>query len=273
MSRKFNLEYHYPHHTGAAAYPSASQSICAAIGKGLFFHRMSSVVLILSIFGLTSFWISHTAGLLASCVLVAAVVFKIVVLMTLGVQFEYRMDANWRNYANTRMAPFTYMSQSKCLWEVIGSTGGFDRKYNAGCSVHVQRKNVRVAYSVPFPFKPNVKAYTLYLPDVKFVFLPDCVYMVKEASCTAVRYELIKWASSMTTFVESRAPEDSQVVGRTWQYVNKKGGPDRRFSHNPMFVECSYGELSVNFSCYRHVKLLLSGTKASECIMRLNATR
>ena len=28
-------------------------------------------------------------------------------------------------------------------------------------------------------------------------------------------------------------PSDATVVGQTWQYVNKDGGPDRRFAHNP----------------------------------------
>ena len=77
----------------------------------------------------------------------------------------------------------------------------------------------------------------------------------------------------MTRFVESSAPEDSQVVDQTWQYVNKKGGPDRRFSYNPMLVVCSYGEMEVNFANRRRAKLMLSGTRVSEGIMRLPPSR
>lgn len=271
MSAKvFKLEYRYPQNTGASAYPKAATDICEAISKSLFWHRTTSVILILSIFALAVFFFSRgAAGIAALSVFVVAVVFKVIVLATMGVGLEYKMDQNWRNFANTRMAPFTYMSKSKRLWEVTSSSGGYDRKYHAGCSVQVQRKEIRVVYSVPFPFKPSVNAYTLYLPDRKFVFLPDCVYMIQGSSCEALHYEHINWSSSMTIFIESSAPEDSQVVGQTWQYVNKKGGPDRRFSYNPMLVECSYGRLDVNFANRRRAELMLSGTKVAASIMRL----
>ena len=272
-AKSFNLQYRYPQNTGATAYPTAAHDICASISSGLSWHRATSVILILSIIGLAAFFISRGAGIAAFCFFVVAAILKIVILATMGVRLEYRMDQNWRNYANTRMAPFTYMSKSKRLWEVTSSSGGYDRKYNAGCSVQIQRKDVRVEYSVPFPFKPNVKAYTLYLPDLKFVFLPDCIYVINGSACSAIHYEHVKWVMNMTRFVESKAPEDSQVVDRTWQYVNKKGGPDRRFSYNPMFVVCSYGELVVNFANCRHVKLMLSGTSVSEGIMRLPTSR
>jgi hypothetical protein len=34
-------------------------------------------------------------------------------------------------------------------------------------------------------------------------------------------------------FIEDEGvPGDAKMVGETWRYVNKKGGPDRRFSNN-----------------------------------------
>ena len=36
-----------------------------------------------------------------------------------------------------------------------------------------------------------------------------------------------------TRFVESsNVPRDATIVGKTWQYVNKSGGPDRRYKNN-----------------------------------------
>jgi len=50
----------------------------------------------------------------------------------------------------------------------------------------------------------------------------------------------------LVAFVESDSvPSDSQVIGQTWRYVNKKGGPDRRFSSNPQIPIAKYGELTV----------------------------
>lgn len=45
-------------------------------------------------------------------------------------------------------------------------------------------------------------------------------------------------------FVEEESvPKDAVVVGRTWRYVNKKGGPDRRFKDNYQIPICSYEQL------------------------------
>src|SRR5262249_54596000 len=39
------------------------------------------------------------------------------------------------------------------------------------------------------------------------------------------------------------APSDAEIVGTTWRYVNKSGGPDRRFNGNSQLPICRYGEL------------------------------
>ena len=49
-----------------------------------------------------------------------------------------------------------------------------------------------------------------------------------------------------TRFIESESvPRDAQVVGQTWKYVNKSGGPDKRFKDNRQLPICLYGELEL----------------------------
>jgi hypothetical protein len=49
--------------------------------------------------------------------------------------------------------------------------------------------------------------------------------------------------SNVTRFIESDIlPHDAQVVDYTWQYVNKNGGPDRRFNNNRKLPICIYSE-------------------------------
>jgi hypothetical protein len=75
-------------------------------------------------------------------------------------------------------------------------------------------------------------------------------------------------------FVEHGSlPKDSQQVGSTWQYVNKKGGPDRRFNNNRQIPIMQYGMIAFSsnsglqalFMCSRpdaanSFRDLLSGT-------------
>lgn len=243
--------------------------ICEQLGKGLALHQTTSILLIVSLIGLLGYFIAPGIAVFFGIVTASMIVLKVVVLQTMAVQFNYAIDQNWRNFANTRMAPFTYMAKCQRIWEVLNSQGGYDRKYNAGCNVQVSRKAIRVVNSLPFPFKANVNGYAIHLNDRKFVFLPDCVYMIQGSEFTALHYEHIKWRIATTRFVESSAPSDARIVGQTWQYVNKKGGPDRRFSCNPQLYECLYGEFEVNFANQRRAKFLLSGTRMVEGMMRL----
>lgn len=57
----------------------------------------------------------------------------------------------------------------------------------------------------------------------------------------AVDYQTLRIEIGATNFIESEAvPRDAQVVGSTWQYVNKDGSPDRRFNYNRQIPICSY---------------------------------
>ena len=269
----FDLDYRWPQNQGASAFPRESAEICKQLESAIALHQTTSVLLILSILGLLSFFVSQTGGIVAVGILVLMVILKVWVVTANGVRLNYTMDQNWKNYANTRMAPFTYMAKCVQVWEVTSSTShyGQEKKYHAGCGQSINRRKVNVDHSFPFPFKTNVNGYVLNLNEVKFVFLPDCVYAIKGGKCCALPYEQIKWQIGMTSFVESDgAPPDSQVVGQTWQYVNKSGGPDRRFRYNPQFPICRYGELTISFSRMGSATLQLSGTKMAEGIMRLN---
>lgn len=66
-----------------------------------------------------------------------------------------------------------------------------------------------------------------------FIFFPDRLLVVDKNAVGAVNYGLLKIDIRQTRFIEEGAvPEDAKVVDHTWQFVNKGGGPDRRFNNN-----------------------------------------
>ncbi len=79
---------------------------------------------------------------------------------------------------------------------------------------------------------------TLYL-------FPDRVLVYESGKVGAVGYDQLRVAVAQTKFVESSVPSDARVVDRTWQYVNKKGGPDRRFANNRELPICLYDEVHL----------------------------
>ena len=61
------------------------------------------------------------------------------------------------------------------------------------------------------------------------------------------KYNNLEFNIFDSTYVESGIiPKDAKVIHYTWKYVNKKGGPDKRFKDNRKLPVCDYGGLIVN---------------------------
>ena len=47
---------------------------------------------------------------------------------------------------------------------------------------------------------------------------------------------------------EEGVPSDAEVVGHTWRFVNKSGGPDRRFNNNRQIPKVLYLQMRLRSS-------------------------
>jgi hypothetical protein len=109
----------------------------------------------------------------------------------------------------------------------------YDYKTHAGASTLVERKAVQITNAAPPKVKTNIAVpripggcQTLYL-------FPDRMLVFDGRKFGAVGYEQMAVETGKTRFIEEEGvPADSEVVGSTWRYVNKSGGPDRRFNDN-----------------------------------------
>ena len=78
------------------------------------------------------------------------------------------------------------------------------------------------------------------------VFLPDKLFVIQKSSVGALNYSDIETYAHTTRFIEiEKVPGDASVVGNTWEYVNKSGGPDKRFKDNRELPICLYGEIEL----------------------------
>ena len=65
-------------------------------------------------------------------------------------------------------------------------------------------------------------------------------------------------------FIEREAvPTDALIVDRTWQYVNRDGGPDRRFLSNAEIPIAMYGELALTSPGGINARLQISDPKVA----------
>lgn len=95
--------------------------------------------------------------------------------------------------------------------------------------------------------KANLEIASFKAKKETLIFLPDKLFIMQKSKIGALNYSDIISSSHTTRFIESEGvPKDSQVVGQTWKYVNKSGGPDRRFKDNRQIPICLYGELELS---------------------------
>jgi hypothetical protein len=142
----------------------------------------------------------------------------------------------------------THLSAAQGLWRVVqaGLTANpYQRKVNAGAGVVLRRIAAKAHLIGPKILITNVAVPTVVAGKLSIHFLPDRVLVRDQKRFTDIAYAAIGVSASSTRFIESSipVPRDAQQVGTTWQYVNKSGGPDRRFKNNRQLPIMKYEEL------------------------------
>lgn len=128
---------------------------------------------------------------------------------------------------------FDLLAECERAWHIEASGDVVDRKRTAGASEVVRRKAILLAKSPPTWLATNVEVPTIPVGRQSLLFLPDFLLVVGQDGAGAVPYAQLEIEREQARFIEGEQfPRDAEVVDRTWKYVNKKGGPDRRFNDN-----------------------------------------
>ena len=116
------------------------------------------------------------------------------------------------------------------------------------------------------PFvKTNIETIAVYVGRQTLYFFPDKVLVFDRDGVGAVSYNQLFVNVGNRQVVENEAvPRDALVVGKTWKYVNKSGGPDRRFKGNTEIPVCLYENLSFTSHSGLNELLQLSKTGYGE---------
>jgi len=95
-------------------------------------------------------------------------------------------------------------------------------------------------------------------------FLPDTILYQDGVGYGAIAYSDLRLAQGFTRFIENGGvPADATVVDHTWRYVNKNGGPDRRFNNNRQLPVLQLGVLVLTSSKGLNIQLNTSNPQQS----------
>ena len=210
----------------------------------------ASITLKLNKLSTIGLWVTGIWGFGSPIMFLFAAAFlalKIYVKTKGSIDLDYSIDDDQQPQINERMKPMIKITECAKVWRIMQTSKVIDKKYASGASNTVSRAACNATTKAPFPFKANVQVASFKAGKETLLFLPDKLFIIQGSKIGALNYFDISSNTHTTRFIESESvPRDSQIVGHTWKYVNKSGGPDKRFKDNRQLPICLYGELELS---------------------------
>lgn len=159
---------------------------------------------------------------------------------------EYKLDKPTLDHWNIINQALHTLAKSQSIWRITTLDPTYDWKRNAGANSLLNRVKVTLAQTPALYIASNFTPHCLHIGDQYLFFFPDRIYVHQNGIYGAIEYDSLNISTGETQFIESETPpRDAQIVGSTWQYINKSGGPDRRFSVNPQLPIALYGAIEL----------------------------
>ena len=190
---------------------------------------------------------------------VAGIALKFYTLTWGKISLDYEMDDYSLNIHMNMVNGWKTVLSSDKLWQVVQAGASIDRKKSSGASMLVNRKPFTISQNTPTYIKLDTEVIRLKLYKETLVFLPDKILVLNKKKIGALSYEDITIKVSPTNFIESdKVPKDAEIVGSTWEKVNKNGTPDMRYKGNRELPICKYGEISITSTNGLNILLQIS---------------
>ena len=175
------------------------------------------------------------------------IILKIFVRTKGTIDLNYTIDIDQQPLVDKQMKPALKITQCAKVWRIMQTSKVINKKYASGANAAIDRHLCKVSTKAPFPFRANLQVASFKSGGETLLFLPDKLFIIQGNKIGALNYNDISTHAHLTNFVEDESvPTDSKIVGRTWKYVNKSGGPDKRFKDNKQLPICLYGELELS---------------------------
>jgi hypothetical protein len=166
-----------------------------------------------------------------------------------SVRISLKLNRTAETISEVLSEAFSELKGCESIWSISAQAYTNDWKRNAGATTLNQRDRTWLQFSRPNCVRGKIIVPTIKLGSAILYFFPDSILVISKKSVAALHYRDLEFSHSVTAFIEnSRVPRDALVVGQTWRFVNKSGGPDRRFNFNKQLPICRYGEMDFGSS-------------------------
>jgi hypothetical protein len=159
-------------------------------------------------------------------------------------EINFSLDQESAEQFRARQQALSVLSSCARIWVVNTSASNADAKRNAGAYTLISRGPAAVGNLPTKGFKCSLPIPSIRANNIVLHFLPDQI-LIYTGRYGSISYAQLLIEVRSTRFSETKPiPGDSRRIDTTWQYVNKSGGPDRRFNNNRQIPVLEYGEVT-----------------------------
>ncbi|MBT1511779.1 DUF4236 domain-containing protein [Bradyrhizobium sp. SRL28] len=182
-----------------------------------------------------------------------------------AISLDYDLSAEELGQFEALARAFDALAHSSNVWRIPLEKQEADWKRNAGAAKLVERKSISLTRGNPPLVRSNLEFLQLPLGKETVYLTPDAVLVMMGDDVAGLSYADIQFDYRQSRFIEDGTPpSDAMVVGETWQYLNRKGGPDRRFKNNRQLPICLYGEIDIRSAGGLNERIHSSRVEAAE---------
>lgn len=167
---------------------------------------------------------------------------------------------------------WAWLTGSQKMWRVLQSGNiatTYQFKTNSGASRLLNRVQASADTSGPKQISTNIAVPTITAGKAALYFLPDRLLVRDGNHFSDLAYTQVSVRVGDTRFIEEGAtPGDAVQVGQTWQKVNVKGGPDRRYKDNRVLPIMRYGTLDFASGQGLQWQIQVSHTDAAPAVSK-----
>jgi len=187
-------------------------------------------------------------------------------------EINFSLDQESAAQFSAKQQALSVLASCARIWVVNTSASNADAKRNAGAYTLISRGPAAVGNLPTKGFQSSLPILSIRANNIVLHFLPDQI-LIYTGRYGSISYAQLLIEVRSTRFSETEPiPGDSRKIDTTWQYVNKSGGPDRRFNSNRQIPVLEYGEVTFRTATGLGMILQTSNSeKAKEFAGRFSA--
>ncbi|GAB2558215.1 hypothetical protein [Nocardia heshunensis] len=189
----------------------------------------------------------------------------------------YEVDGPVAQWFSTLVDGYRAVIDLGGAWRVETTTtvaGTYRYKVSGGAEATIGRKPLARSLRAPRILTTNIAVPTIAHDRQALLFLPDRILIRHHDHWSDTAYSHLRVHCTREWVIEpERPPHDGTQVDTTWQIVNVRGGPDRRYRDNRQLPVMDYGHLTLSTTTGLNWVIKCSRPEVAEWLAAVLAAR